>query len=552
MKKLRNRQCLLTGMVALGIAGGSSTHAPAIADAVQTANEIRAEATRTNSDAAGRALPLLSSWNTGHSPRVRGIDPAFQMSLVEAGHHVLPSFVFPSPGGNTIEPEKIHAYYEVPLRRAAELQLPITLVSTQWEHLLTNDKAYFDLPADENPNVVTPDGEVLKKVSPFGPVKHWREVGAKWASSPLVKQLQEWYPNPPQVILLSNNEHAKLRWRDVETDARYLEKYGKGRDGGFKRKVIGDGWIERYRALQEGMREALVAPAWRERAVFIGYDAFGTQVMGRWPGWTTYAQHSPGRIDPNPLMWDGGSPSYYTDDWNSSTDFRTHSPQVETMNWVFMQQQALELNPNFRFDLSIWDGQEFDSTRSSKYQPKPDFYRSLGQTYGPQRYAGLAQFGLWLLRPRVLREYRGWQNDLEAMKPYFLALAESVDRVYQNEKLKFFWRQGTLVANNAHPHPYQSGIPEEYKTAERWFLLDTNLDPPRPWKLDTEIPVFSLALVNGSQGNRKWLVYAHSPVQDRKAVEITIPGYGRVTVDVPVAGAFYEVDEATKKTSPVA
>jgi hypothetical protein len=82
-------------------------------------------------------------------------------------------------------------------------------------------------------------------------------------------------------------------------------------------------------------------------------------------------------------------------------------------------------------------------------------------------------------------------------------------------------------------------------------MLDTNLDPPRPWDLKTNLPVFSLALVKGDKGARRWLLYAHSPLEDRKDVEITLPDFGVVMVDVPRAGAFYVIDEATKKTSRV-
>jgi len=56
--------------------------------------------------------------------------------------------------------------------------------------------------------------------------------------------------------------------------------------------------------------------------------------------------------------------------------------------------------------------------------------------------------------------------------------------------------------------------------------------------------VFSLALVQDTARNRRWLLYAHSPLQNRKNVVITIPGLGTVTVDVPRAGAFYWVDES--------
>jgi hypothetical protein len=216
-----------------------------------------------------------------------------------------------------------------------------------------------------------------------------------------------------------------------------------------------------------------------------------------------------------------------------------------------MQKQVLQLNPNFQFGFSVWDGHTDVPEKDLRVT-----YEKLGQKYTPARYGGYAQFGLWLLRPRVMREYsgytsRGWEDSVTETEPYTLALINDVDRVYQNETLKYFWRKGELVPNRAHQHPYQTAIPDEYKNVDRWFLLDTNLDAPRPWKLDTEIPVYSIAFVDGTKGNRRWLVYAHSPLQDRRSVEITIPDYGKITVDVPVAGAFYTVDEKTKKIAPV-
>jgi hypothetical protein len=541
---------ILTSALALGIATHSNAQTPSAIQ--QTADEIRTEALRKNNDPAGHALPLLASWNTGTYPGARGFDPAYQIGLIEQEHHILPSAALPNissdaggdKGADESAIEKNRAYYETPLKRAAELKLPITLLSTQWERLLSDDKEYFDLPPDQNPNVVTPDGKIENKVSPFGPVELWREVGAKWASSPLMKQVEEWYPNPPLVVLLSNNEHRKLTWKDVEQDARYLKKYGKGRSDAFKRQVVADGWIERYRALQEGMRDALT-PSWRSKVLFVGYNAFGGPAFGRWPGWIDYSLSTPGRIDPDPLMWDGGTPSYYTDNWNPSTDFRVMSPQIQSMNWIFMQKQALQLNPNFWFGFSIWDG------HNGKDDDKRLYYEKLGQTYNPSRYAGFAQFGLWLLRPRVLREYRNWPESATEMEPWFLALAGDVDRIYRNDTLKYFWRKGELVPNRAHQHPYQTAIPEEYKKEDRWFLLDTNLDAPRPWKLDTEIPVYSIAFVDGTKGNRRWLVYAESPLQERKNVEITIPDYGKITVNVSIAGVFYTVDEKTKKIQTV-
>ena len=175
-----------------------------------------------------------------------------------------------------------------------------------------------------------------------------------------------------------------------------------------------------------------------------------------------------------------------------------------------------------------------------------------GQTYPPERAAGWVQFGLWLLRPRTVREFRGHATPLAPVEPYWMETVKAVDRVWNNELLVEFWRRGALVANTAHPHPYQVDIPPEYANIPRWYCLDTNLDPPRPWDLTTNLPVFALALVLGDgrgaggadrADGRRWLVYAHSPLADRSGVEIAIPGSRTITVDVPRRGAFYLVDD---------
>ena len=120
----------------------------------------------------------------------------------------------------------------------------------------------------------------------------------------------------------------------------------------------------------------------------------------------------------------------------------------------------------------------------------------------------------------------------------------AVDRVWADETLSDFWRNGKLVANRLQQHPYRTDIPAKYRDIPRWYLLDTNLDPPRPWGETTDLPVFSLAMVRGEQDQRQWLLYAHSPLADREDVEITIPGYEKVTVDIPRAGAFYLINRS--------
>jgi len=508
--------------------------ASAAADLKKTAHVILHESRLPNKASEGYPLPLAALWNTGWAPG--GFGPEYQLEMIEQGHYLLPAFYLPAPWESSWIGRML--YYEKALKKAALLQLPISFVSTQWERYLTVSPGYRFLPAQDNPNVVDRQGSIQTKVSPFGPVGHWYEVGKKWTSSPLLTRLQQWYPDPPQVLFVSNNEHDKLLWHEVEMSARYRQLYGAGHDDAFKRKVVGDGWIGRYRALQLGMRDGLGTSGWTANVAFIGYEAFGTRAFGRWQEWVKYSLYTPERFDPWPLAWDGGSVSYYVHNWSSNTDHTVMSPQIEAMNWVFMKEGAEQLNPDFRFEMSVWDGHE-----PTKSNDKRSHYRRTGSVFTPQRYEGYVQFGMWLLRPRVVREFRNHLATVAADEPYFLAIVRAVDRVHDTALLTSFWRKGRLVANRRYPHPYQTAVPAAYKNMDRWFLLDTNLDPKRPWKLDTSLPVFSLALVIGEKPNRQWLVYAHAPLGPQQAVKISVPDYKTITADVTPAGCFYYLVE---------
>src|SRR5262245_10625049 len=393
---------------------------------------IRVEALRPNDSSDGLPLPLVGHWNTG--TEAGGFSPDYQMRMIEQGHYLLPWFNMPSINTLRDDPRWV-SYYEVAIKRAAQLKLPISIVGTQWESLLVTDPAYFNLPPENNPNVVGLDGTPRREVSPFGDAEVWREVGTRWTASPMMMRLQEWYPDPPLVLFISNNEQPKLSWKRVEEDKRYVDAYGRGRSDDFKRRIVGDAWITRYRNLQEGMREGLSYSKWKANARFVGYDAFGPSHMGRWDTWPEFALHITGRIDPNPLTWDGGSPSFYLYDWISIFDSQVFSPQVEAMNWVFMQKEAYQLNPRFWFEISIWDGH-----LAGEGTDKRRAFAQAGQLYTPTRYGGMAQFGLWLLRPRVAREFRGYRETLAASERYFLKVVEAVDKIYTNPTLQSFWR----------------------------------------------------------------------------------------------------------------
>ncbi len=531
-------------------------NSPPTEAARRAAAQIRREALLPPNGPDGRPLPLVSHWNMGSQGR--GWTPQYQIQLLDQGHHILPWLGWPQgkPDEDAPSAQRFTDYYAGLLGRCRQLGLPICFRGTQWEAMLVS-KEYRQLPPDAGPAVVTPEGNALAKLCPFGPLDVWRDPAKEYVDTPAMKQVQKLYPDPPLVLFVSNNEAPDLRWHQVESlSQRYLDRYGKGRDDEFKRKVVAEGWMERYPVMFQAMREALVSDAWKKNVRFVGYGAFGPSHFGRWAGWKEYSLITGQWTSPDWHIWDGGSPSYYTHNWCDIRDHWVWSTQVESMNWLFQLDEAWKSKPGFWWEISLWDGNGgwtpgTACTPELLKKAKACQYLHDGQTYTPERFLGWAQFGLWLLRPRVIREFRSSTEPLEPWRPTFERLLLAVDRLYTNATLEEFWRHGTLVANRAHAHPFQADIPQKHQGIDRWFLLDTGLDPKRPWEMTTNLPVFSLALVRGRPGARRWLVYAHSPLQDRRGVEITLPDYGKLTVDVSRAGVFSLVDEQRRSVTPV-
>lgn len=512
-----------------------------------TIQTIRQEAVRqsVSADGAGWPLPLAATW----APLDHNFSPLYQLKQIDQGHHLLLCFTWPTPDyewNEKMRAKKWDTYWEPAIVQAARKKLPISLQRFQFEMELTRMDDYRKLPADKNPNVINLQGEVIGTLDPMGPIEAWRNWGTRIIKeNSALQRIEKMYPDPPLVMFLSNNEHNILRPEQAETSKRFVDKYGTERDIFFKRKVFSEALIERYHALQDAMRQALSEPLWRQNVRFVAYDAFSPSFLGRWYGWQAHSYYTPQMLDWAPLAWDGGSPSYYTHNWASFlTDYTSSSIQIEAMNWVFELHDVYAKNPNFWFELSTWDGDMTGNASSKRLQ----YAARGGQIYTPQRYEGMLQFGLWLTRARALRDFR-YQDSFAYAEPYYMANVNAVDRVYQSELLKQFWRHGQLVVNHDRPHPYRANLPDEIKARDRWFLLSTNLDPQKKdWGLYTEIPVFSLALVLGDKPNRQWLVYAHAPRGARTDVEILVPDYGSVTVDASVTGSFYVVDEKSHTT----
>ena len=527
--------CISTARIAIFIAafGYSLSHAqdPKQNDAVKV---IREESIRPNDNPEGKPLPLASHWSTNLTGK--GINTNTQIDWITKGNFVMPWFPMPDPWTKPNRQKTFEAAFD----KCAELNLPLTLVATQCERVLCDDPKFFNLPAEKNPNVVDASGKVNKIVCPFGPTENWREAGKLWGSLPGLKKLQEKYPNPPRVLFLSNNEQAKMRWPQLEKSSRFKEKYGDKSDD-EKRQILADAWIEKYKALIAGFRESLT-PEWQKVAVFEGYNAFGSADLGRYGGWVEHSLHTKGRISPWAQCWDGASPDFYLHNWEPSTDFTVFSPQTKGMNRVFMLEESFKANPNYWFELSVWDGYMADKPDKDKRQE----LTKKGTPYTPQRYRGLVQYGMWMFRPRIVREFRPAKDKSEEIAPYFAEVMSAVNSVHQNATLQKFWRKGELVANPDRKHPYQASIPEEYADVPRWYSLTSNLDPSGAWKPTTEIPVFSLALKLSEGGKTSWLVYAHAPRGDRSDVELTVPTLGPIKSNIAQRGTFLLVDGSSK------
>ncbi len=508
--------------------------APPTAAAPPVAEQIKLELTRPNDDPIGRPLPIAAHWNTGSpsSPRT-GWDPNFVLDYLDAGEYVIPTFNLQRP---TV-PAEPWDYYESGLQRARAAGLPIAIRFTQWDRLFTDDPAYFNLPPDENPNVIdASDGKTIIPMSdPGGPVERWREAGADWGSLPILAQMQAAYPDPPLVIWLNNFEQPRLWGSDAETSWRFVQEHGLETTADEKRAIVGNGWIERDGALWFALQDELTE-AWQSASIPVCYNAYGRRGYGSWSGWDRASLHVPDRFAPWPLVVNGSASYYVFGDpkVHPETDYEANGPQMSGMNWLFMLDEARRDTPDYFWEVSIYDG---GLERQTWYREE------MGQVYDAARYRGYVRFALWLARPRILREFRLSAHDREPYLEYWKVVLDAVREIHRNGVLRRFWRKGEPVVNRADPHHFQFNLYPGYTDddVDRNFLLEASVNPPRPWNNDTVIEVWSLALRLGEAPNREWLLFAYAPLRDQADVKITVPGFGELTIDVPRGDGVFRV-----------
>lgn len=543
--------------------------------AVGAAPDLAAWAVQPTTGPEGRPLPLTGSW------MAEGIfGPERFVQLIRQGHHVLPTFVGVSMrpvrayvGGDERQQarieQEIETYYRPTLEFAREHRLPIAFREWNWSSMppqfqrLSAQFRQEDVSLEDDVRVVI-DGKPTDAADPFGPVELWRQWGEFWFGNPLMRRIQQIYPNPPLVIFLDNNEGPAVRSAGAIPDdyPRLVAFLGGKRpeDRRAKEHAIGEGYRQRYAAMFEAARGAMIEPAWRRNVKFVAYNnLWDTGYIGQGgrprpgigfepdEGWTQW------RIN------DGGMPEIYDNDWQpGKTDHTPWSPQTEAMNYYAAQGRLYEQEPDYYWAAITWDGGRVaNAWRGRRSASKTFTYATRGQRWDFARYEGWVQFALWTTRARSYREFRAPAHAEHAYdEGAFMAMVRSVDRPWKNETLREFWRFGKLVPNRDEKpwfNELDNDHPQWVRDLERWYLLTCDANPPRDeWTGDTKLRVFAQALVLGEKPGRRWLIYAHAPLGAVAGPAVRLPGFGEVQLEsVPKSGSFFLVCEEDRSVKPV-
>lgn len=137
-----------------------------------------------------------------------------------------------------------------------------------------------------------------------------------------------------------------------------------------------------------------------------------------------------------------------------------------------------------------------------------------------------------------------------------MRVLHAVDRPWNNELLREFWRFGKLVPNpeGGHPWSLRDDHPQWVKDLQRWYHLTSDANPPQETWGDgpTILRVFTQALVLGEAPERRWLIYSHAPLGAVPAVTVTVPEFGDVLLpSVPKSGSFFLLNESDGVLEPV-
>ncbi|MCZ7644614.1 MAG: hypothetical protein M5U26_04900 [Planctomycetota bacterium] len=485
------------------------------------AGEAAADTLSPGFDKGHRPLPLAANWNCNGN---EGYGPEWQIEQMKKGHHLLFTMRLGAQAKDVDWKAQLQPIFEY----LKEQQAPVCLRWNNWVN------------------------EIVKDASPFSPVEPWRKAGEELMRgfAEQLEAMQTWYPDPPYVVMVANNEDKLPSLKAIVKSPEYLKAHGEDKDEAYQQKAVGEAWCERYKAMFDGMRAG--SGPWGKKMRFIGY-AWGGEANINAYGW----------LD-SPLAWDGVSARNYVD--RGLTDYQTYSVTVTAMNLRLKKAWYLSQKKDVHFEISPW-------WRKKEGVP-------------PERYGAMVIWNLWVARPHSVRQFTSWATKRAEDETWYREVLKAVDQVHANETLRDFWAEGDPVVNREIEIPVHvidappregtwaqgrlAGIVDDAKIDElealshAYYGLKTSVDPAefdepkenrqgrKQFAKTAEYRAWAQAQVLGNAPNRRWLVFAYAPRGDEKGVQITIPNFKAITLDVPQRGVFAVVDEAGGSVAEIA
>lgn len=159
------------------------------------------------------------NWNNGENETAadpigsRGFSPRWQYQRLLDDDPLLPTFEFYDPLERNGNPDDF--YYRELFTYAKGHGLPVNFVMRN----LADIPRINDFPVTEETGfLLTADGTLVKKMSPFGPVDGWRYLGQRIATE--LKPFHDDYPHAPWVMLSDNNEAGEAEIGESLRDPR--------------------------------------------------------------------------------------------------------------------------------------------------------------------------------------------------------------------------------------------------------------------------------------------------------------------------------------------
>lgn len=205
-----------------------------------------------------------------------------------------------------------------------------------------------------------------------------RSVSSK--AGDLWQELGQAYPKPPLVLHHDNNENGR-----VTKIASCTTSYGYELNHGLPTGPLNQWWTyptaapifaqkytDKTLEFMKGRKQETPWSTGIEKD--IAYNGFGwSWEMGRWGGWRKNLVPHEGHDTYQWMARDGSAPEFYVYDWNYSTDYHVGSPHVGSMqayNMNLVKRAELQ-NPDYRFEIALWDGGKKQRTRYARQGQLP-------------------------------------------------------------------------------------------------------------------------------------------------------------------------------------